>query len=651
MRSATSYFNGTLYRKTMARFWPLWAAYGVIWLFIIPLTFLSLYFNRFRDSDPETRLLRQVLDLPELVTPGLYLAAFFAVLCAMAVFGYLYNSRSACWTHALPVRREALFTTQYLAGLSFLLLPQAAVAVLAAMIELAFLPMGDWGQALGALLAWLLAQSGVCLFFFSFAAFCAMFTGHILALPAFYGILNVLAVTIYSLVQSLLGKFFFGYNTYLSAEYAMKYLSPIYALQEAVEAYSKYPFYFNSPGTVAAYAAVGAALAVISLYVYRRRHVESAGDVVAIPLVRPLFKYGVSFCSGLCLGMFTSIFFGWTGDGMAVLTLCVLVWSVIGYFAAEMLLRKSFRVFKRWKGAVVMPVVLLALCLACELDLFGVERRVPSVDDVKMLSVYLETGYPSDSGKYYTAELTDPDTIQKFLALHRAIVDDRDRLDSDSPGFQPGNDYTYVNLRYTLKGGGTLTRQYYSLPLYREDLDREGSFTNQFRQLCGDRELVAHAYRFEGFLKNGRLTGAWLSYLVGPNGERFYTDVYVDDYAQELWDAVQADFAEGTIGVRYLFDMDEERSANTYYTDLVFNVSAYRKPDGEGSVQVSPNGYDRDYTLTITLTPQARHTLAALKKTGIYEQGYSLATRDDRYGTGGGYLGYSDYRPLEAYPY
>ncbi len=24
MRSATSYFNGTLYRKTLARFWPLW---------------------------------------------------------------------------------------------------------------------------------------------------------------------------------------------------------------------------------------------------------------------------------------------------------------------------------------------------------------------------------------------------------------------------------------------------------------------------------------------------------------------------------------------------------------------------------------------------------------------------------------------------
>ena len=636
MRSATSYFNSTLYGKTMARFWPLWAVYGLIWLFLIPLNMLSLYFNRFMSSAPENRLFDASRDLPGLAAPGLYLAAFFAVLCAMAVFGYLYNSRSSCWTHALPVRREALFTTQYMAGLSFLLLPQAAVAVLTAMIELAFLPSAHWGAALGALLAWLAAQCGVCLFFFSFAAFCAMFTGHILALPAFYGILNFLAVTIYSLVQSLLVRFFFGYNIYADADRVVEYLSPVYALQRAVEVPDLSPPYFNSPGTVAAYAVVGVVLAAAALYVYRRRHAETAGDVVAIPLVRPLFKYGVSFCSGLCLGMFTSIFFGWGGSGMTVLTICVLVWSVVGYFAAEMLLRKSFRVFKRWKGALIMPVVLLALCLACELDLFGVERRVPNADDVESLSIFLETGYPSDSGRSYSDTLTDPVTIQKFLALHRAIVNDRDRLDPNNPGYRPGDGYTYVQFNYALKSGGTIYRIYYSLPLYREDLDREGSFTHLFRLLCEDRDLAAQIYRFGDLLKRGRLTGAWLDYLNDASGERLVSDIYVDDYARELWDAVQADFAEGTIGVRYLFDWDEERIANTYYTDLCFNISSYRDPDGEGSIEIGPNSYARDYTLTITLTPHARHTLAVLEKTGIFEEGYSLAPRGST-GSGGGY--------------
>ena len=44
MRSATSYFNGTLYRKTLARFWPLWGLWGLWglgWLFLLPLNFLN----------------------------------------------------------------------------------------------------------------------------------------------------------------------------------------------------------------------------------------------------------------------------------------------------------------------------------------------------------------------------------------------------------------------------------------------------------------------------------------------------------------------------------------------------------------------------------------------------------------------------------
>ena len=424
MRSATSYFNGALYRKTLARFWPLWVGYGVIWLFFIPLNMLNTYFSRYMNRDPQQRLLIRAVNLPEMATFGLYLAAFFAILCAMAVFGYLYNSRSSCWFHALPTRREALFTTQYLAGLSFLLLPQGAVAVLTAMIEMAFLPMAHWGAALSALVMWLLAQSGICLFFFSFAAFCAMFTGHILALPAFYCILNILADVIYTLLDGLFHEFFYGYAGSAGSAQIVEYLTPAYALKDAVVLFgsSEEGQRFRSPGTVAVYAAVGVALALVSLYVYRRRHAETAGDVVAIPLVRPLFKYGVSFCSGLCLGMFSAMFFGWT-NGMAVLIASILVWTVIGCFAAEMLLKKSFRVLKAWKGAAVMAVVVLVLCLACLADVFGVVNRVPAPDQVKSVQVELDMGYPNDSGGDLSLNITSPAQIEKILAqIGRAHV-------------------------------------------------------------------------------------------------------------------------------------------------------------------------------------------------------------------------------------
>ena len=42
MRSKTSFFNKTLFLKSVARFWPVWGSYFVIWLIILPVVLLEL---------------------------------------------------------------------------------------------------------------------------------------------------------------------------------------------------------------------------------------------------------------------------------------------------------------------------------------------------------------------------------------------------------------------------------------------------------------------------------------------------------------------------------------------------------------------------------------------------------------------------------
>ena len=74
------------------------------------------------ELDLQSMLTSAALDIPYLLTMGVALSLVFGALAAMASFGYLYNNRSAAMMHALPLRREALFTTQYLAGLSCLCL-------------------------------------------------------------------------------------------------------------------------------------------------------------------------------------------------------------------------------------------------------------------------------------------------------------------------------------------------------------------------------------------------------------------------------------------------------------------------------------------------------------------------------------------------
>ena len=134
----------------------------------------------------------------------------------MAVFSYLYNSRSVAFYHALPLRREDLFLTNYLSGLSFTVLPALAVFALTLLTELA---LGD--ADLRGLLAWLLVQVLANFFFYSFAVFCAMFTGHLAALPVFYGVLNLLAFLMTSLVEAVCDLFLYGFRSFPSPVWSL----------------------------------------------------------------------------------------------------------------------------------------------------------------------------------------------------------------------------------------------------------------------------------------------------------------------------------------------------------------------------------------------------------------------------------------------
>ena len=51
MRSVTSFFNATLYKKNLVRFWPLWTAWTVLWLFVMPLNMLN-YLRYYPMTEP-----------------------------------------------------------------------------------------------------------------------------------------------------------------------------------------------------------------------------------------------------------------------------------------------------------------------------------------------------------------------------------------------------------------------------------------------------------------------------------------------------------------------------------------------------------------------------------------------------------------------
>ena len=624
MASGTSCFNSALYRKTLTRFWPLWTLWGVLWLLLLPLSQLSRYFDWAREGRSDSALVENFQEILSLQEVGVWLAALVGVLAAMAVFSYLYSARSACMMHALPLKREGLFLSQYLAGLTMLVLPLAAVALVTLAVGMAVVPSWGWSQALPPVGIWLACMSGVCLFFYSFACFCAMFTGQLLALPVFYAILNWLAMVVNFLVTALMEQFFYGYQAnYLPAW--VEFLTPVSLLRQACywgvrDVYDDGALVrgLAAPQFVALYAGIGVVFALLALWVYRGRQVESAGDVVSVPLVRPVFKYGVALCSGLCLGVFTTQILGWYNtDSTPVLVVCVLLWTAAGYFAAEMLLKKSFRVLRAWKGCAAAVAVMAFLCAVCVFDLFGVVTRVPDPDRVVSMAVDISLGYPG-SDSQLNLVTSDREIIQQVTELHRAMVDERDRQ-----GREAGDDYIALSVTYTLDNGATLQRQYYSVPIFRDEIDREGTLTWRANQFIQDRTVAEKLYNFDGF-EGWRLAKVHLDTVYNV-AEEYWDELFLMEQSAadllELWQAVREDFREGTIGSHVLFYPEDGTDLDPWPSLRFYWEKPLEREDYQGLTTAASQ--ERE-TVSIALNPQAEHTMAWLEANGLPGEGYAL---------------------------
>ena len=618
MRSATSCFNLTLFRKNLTRFWPIWALYALILTMLLPMSILVQAGEGWGPGRARTLPLYLINGAPGTC---LLLAAFFGLLAAMAVFSYLYSSRSVGMFHALPLRREGLFLTSYLSGLAFLVLPNAAVFLLALAAEAL-----AGTVVFSSLFTWMVVATLFCIFFYSFAVFCAMFTGHLLALPAFYCILSVLPMGLVYLMECMAEEFLFGFSGASWMYTAASWLTPV--VQLSSRCFVDYPSgvqtnaeeaFFSGLGCAALYALIGLALAGVALAVYRRRQLESAGDVVSVAWVRPVFRYGVAFCAAVSLGiLFYGVLTPLVPRGAWTLLLLMLVWGAVGCLLAEMLLRKSFRVLRScWKGGVIFLCCLTAAMCVLEFDLLGFERKVPAAQEVSLVYVTVGDTMPYDDLSYTSYRMDDPDEIQAVLDLHQAIADNAARLEQEqntrSGGWYVSEDGVDIqnqggqsmHLVYTLTDGSLLERSYY-LPVTQEELDTPGSCAALLAELVNQPSVVR-----EGYLGNpdSRLVDAVVYDVYDPETKTYDTFYLPTAGLEELLAAVEADLSDGSLGRRYLL-ANEERLTNCYYSDLELTFrtaltgAADQDQEGVRSVRIG-------------LEASARRTLAVLEKYGV----------------------------------
>ena len=604
MQSKTSFFNRTLFRKNLSRYWPLWGFASFVG-FLAPAALLVRVIQSGETSVAPLRVREIYYYLVADAVPIVSIA--YAILCAMAVWSYLYNARSVGMMHSLPIRREGLFLTNLLSGLAMMAIPYLVAGGLGTLLFACCGGFDAWGT-----LATILAVIGQSVTFFGLATFCAFLTGNIFALPVLYFLLNFLAPLGDWLCNLFARGFLFGFTADYSG--TVDFLCPMVYLTQRLYVNSEYETVRDSAleyqnrltsvtlenaWLIAAYAAAGLVFLALAYLLYRRRESERAGDVVAVRVFRPVFRFGVAALSALLGGrlLYALLWESFqAGDTFTPvpLAICLMVAGLIGYYAASMLLAKSLRVFRGSAvGALCLVAACVAFCAGMRYDLFGIERRIPDGSEIAQLELYVA------NNTYYLTPEDQPELLAGAQELQRTLIDQKFLIESNYETYRHGSTSSdpdvYANIRYvyTLKSGAAVER-FYTVAFARSDLQQPGSYAG-----------VLDAYVNSPALRQARLRwgdpefhveSGWFSIQDGDDNFTLGTQE-----CETLLSAIARDAENGNWG-RYDWFEDD---GTAYAMDLSFDF--YRDLIDERGTHYQ--SYDSIY---ITVRPEMTETKQAL---------------------------------------
>lgn len=614
MQLKTSFFNPTLFRKNLSRSWPLWGGISAVGSLLPLYLLLALNNNEYIHFDREAfvEFLYQaaVYFLP-------VFTACYAILVAMFVWNYLNNSRSVGFMHSLAIDRTGLFVTTTLSGLAMLLIPYVIVGGLMCVIATCCGAMD-----LGAVLLTVAAVILETFLFFGMGTLCAAVTGHVIAAAAYYVILNFAVPVLDYLIHLLATEYIFG--LYDSVGDWSLWFAPVIRLYDKVdivypvvnEVRADIPVVENF-WVVVLYGVVGIAMLAASFLLYRARRSESAGDVVAFSWLRPVFRFGIALVSSLTLGrvlyelFWSSIFSNGRYEDMIPMAVCMMVSAMVGYYAASMLLEKSLRVFKgSIKGIGIVCGAIVVLCLAVELDIFGLERYVPKAENVDRIYVSGHLDLVCDAEKF-------PGLCEDIIELHEAIVADRNYIRGmDEIWELDGEEVRWrsFTFEYTLKNGSTVERYYY-LPFTEDRTQDETTYDSKFTSVATSPDVLIASVTIP---ETAELSYVYLEYHNPETDSWEHMSIDPEDW-DTVYEALLRDAREGNFySSRALSYLWEERLKYSAGTSLVeFNaelVLEYRNARND-------NSYERGYgNIFVQLQPTMKHTLNALVSVGAVEQ-------------------------------
>ncbi|SFN76339.1 ABC-2 type transport system permease protein [Pseudobutyrivibrio sp. UC1225] len=464
MQSKTSFFNMALFKKNISRTWIAGLLYFVLLLLMLPVYFVISTANINGDDwysrlgyTMEMRLFEHMSTMPTT-----FIAIIISIIVTGITFWYLFNRRDSYMMHSFPVTRRSLFFTGILSSLTVSLVPVILASVI---MTIAAAARGCDG--LSCIWYWALIVAVSTLLFTAVAIFSLMISGQIVTGIIFYFIFNFLylmmdiafrltaSILMWGLSEAMNGIQYRIWTPVLYIPNNAKVFSDV-VMDDNYERVIEFKHSFTGGHVLAIYAAAALVIIIVSYQLYRFKKLETVLDFIAVPFMKPVFSVGMSFFISMVAGAFISgmveALTSLTYDmkyGIAIVSALIL--GAIIYFATQMLIEKTLRVFcaKKAFACAVYSLAALGVLLCMRLDVLGIENRVPALKDIQWAGI----------DNNYTMVFTDEMDIEAFRQIHQNFLTDKKELRNINYNY-PDVDGKTFSIRYKLKNGDIIIRSY-----------------------------------------------------------------------------------------------------------------------------------------------------------------------------------------------
>lgn len=600
MKSKTSLFKKAVFKRNIRGSLGLWIGLLLLYLFCMPLpAYLRLSYEWLSNMPKDELILYKADILIEniwMMPMFVPIFALAALVAAMALFSYLFTGRNANMMHTFPVSRLSLLCTNYVTGLLFLIIPQVVALLFTLLI----------GTANGALttevikysLMWLGIAAGESWFFFSMAVCVLMFAGNIVAVPVFYFIINFLYQGCKFIFAGMLSTVCYGLMNAGGQPNSSDLFTPMLYMsrhillrQRSTTDGDRYVFAGGTAFLI--YLAAAFVFLIISIIVYEKKHLETAGDVITVGWLKPIFRWGAAICTSALGTLFLFAVIGYKFTFVKILC-SVTVLGIIAFFVAQMVLERSMRVFTKAKvrEGIVFIVFMCVAYVALDSDVLGIEKKIPQKDEIQSVRINGAVSLFAQSA----------DEIAWAMDIHKQIIDSKKEF-SQVHQSDFAENIAYLSLTYCLEDDKTMERSYY-IPIE----ESPESVSGQIQALASKPEIIFKEY-FGIHYPQVRVYGCTLNIY---NNEDYSQKSLEQEEAEQVYQAVIKDVQEGNFARDSSFETSETEEVLGSVNLNIHDEQGFATPSDifYGHVQ------NQDGVAEIWLTSSHKNLIKTLKKIG-----------------------------------